>query len=132
MKQPRVVLLILLLWTLAGCQTLGEKQQTNLLVDTLRKYEAALRWGSMQQAQSFASTDIAKFSPTGRSDIRIIHYEVVQGPALVSEVKALQSVLIQYVHETSQSVKELLDQQVWQYDDETEAWTLISPLPEFK
>ena len=132
MISSRVILFSLLLWSLTGCQTLGEKHQADVLLETLRKYEAALRWGSMQQAQSFASADIAKFSPTRRNDIRIIHYEVVQGPAQVSEVKALQTVLIQYVHESSQSVRELLDQQVWQYDAETQTWALQSPLPDFK
>ncbi|MDJ0805208.1 MAG: asparagine synthetase [Gammaproteobacteria bacterium] len=128
----RLALLLLLFWMLSACQTLSEKRQSALLVETLRKYEATLRWGSMQQSQSFASEEIAKFSPTRQKDIRIIHYEVVQGPTQVSEDKALQTVLIQYVHETSQSVRELLDQQVWSYDPETEQWTLQSPLPVFK
>ncbi|MEN8177187.1 MAG: asparagine synthetase [Pseudomonadota bacterium] len=128
----RFVLLSLLLWSLTGCQTLGEKRQAAFLVETLRKYEATLRWGSMQQAQSFASDDVSKFSPTRSKDLRIIHYEVIQGPTQVSEIKALQAVLIQYVHESSQSVRELLDQQIWEYDEETEQWTLQSPLPVFK
>ena len=128
----RLILLALLLWPLAGCQTLGERRQSELLVETLRKYEATLRWGAMQQAQSFASADLGSFSPTGNKDLRILHYEVIQGPTQLSEEKAVQAVLIQYVRESSQSVKELLDQQVWIYDEENETWTRQSPLPAFQ
>ena len=132
MAWMRLAITPLLLFSLTGCQTLSEKRQTALLEDALRQYEAALRWGSMQQAQSFASANVAKFSPAHSEDLRIIHYEVVQGPTQVSDDKALQAVVIQYVHQSNQSVKELLDQQVWHYEVDTAKWTRQSPLPAFQ
>jgi hypothetical protein len=114
---------------LVGCQTLSEKHQASILEDTLRKYEATMRWGSLQNARSFQAEDVL-FSPSANKDLRIIHYEVVQGPTQVSEDKALQTVLIQYVFESRQSVKELVDQQVWQYKEDR--WFLQSPLPVFQ
>lgn len=129
----RLILFALLFGLLSGCQSLSERRQSELLVDTLRKYEATLRWGAMQQAQSFASAeDLSKFSPTRSKDLRIIHYEVIQGPTRLSGDKAVQAVLIQYVRESSQNVRELLDQQVWGYDAQTEHWTRQSPLPVFQ
>ena len=129
----RRILFVLLFGSLAGCQTLSERRQGEMLVDTLRRYEATLRWGAMQQAQSFASAeDLAKLSPTRTKDLRIIHYEVIQGPTRVSEDKAVQAALIQYVRESSQNVRELLDQQVWVYDAQTGHWTRESPLPVFQ
>ncbi len=132
MAMLKIFLLSLMLWSVSGCQTLTEKRQTDVLVETLKQYEATLRWGAIQQAQSFASQDIPTYDPGRNKDLRIIQYEVVQGPTQVSEDKALQSVMIQYVHETSQSVKELFDQQIWTYDEETEKWSLQSPFPAFK
>ena len=132
MKFMKLALLPLLLWSLTGCQTLSEKKQAAVLEETLRKYEATVRWGGMAQARSFASDDIANFSPTRNKDLRITHYEVVQGPTQVSEEKALQTVVIQYVRESSQNVRELMDQQIWQYDAEAEKWSLQSQFPVFK
>ncbi len=128
----KIILLSLLLWSVSGCQTLSEKKQTDVLVETLKRYEATLRWGAIQQAQSFSADDAATYIPGRSKDLRIIQYEVVQGPTQVSEEKALQTVVIQYVHESSQSVRELLDQQIWQYDAEREKWLLQSPFPTFK
>ena len=119
----------LCLWLLVGCQTLSEKHQATVLEETLRKYEATMRWGSIQNARSYRVED-ASFSSPINKELRIIHYEVVQGPTLIGEDKALQTVLIQYVFESSQSVKELVDQQVWQYEDAQ--WMLQSPFPVFK
>lgn len=132
MTLMKLALLPLLLWSLTGCQTLSEKKQTTALEETLRKYEATMRWGALAQARSFALDDSANFSPTRNKDLRIIHYEVVQGPAQVSEEQALQTVLIQYVLESSQNVRELMDQQIWEYDAEAEKWYLQSPFPVFK
>ncbi len=129
---PRYLLLTILLWLMTGCVSLSEKRQSDLLVETLNQYEAAIRWGAMRQAENFATEEVVGFNPVAAKGLRIIHYEVVQGPTLVSENKALQTVLIQYVWESSQTVRELLDQQVWVYDVDVERWNRESPLPAFE
>jgi hypothetical protein len=126
------MLLYLILLHLSGCQTLSEKNQANALEETLDRYEAMLRWGNVDQARLFGLTDTSGTTSSRAKEIRVINYEVIQGPTKVSENQAVQSAVIQYVFKSSQTVRELIDQQIWQYDDESEAWSRQSPFPEFK
>lgn len=128
----KLTLLYLILLHLSGCQTLSEKNQANALEETLDRYEAMLRWGNVDQARLFGLTDASRTTSSRAKEIRVIHYEVIQGPTKVSENQAVQSAVIQYVFKSSQTVRELVDQQIWQYDDESEAWSRQSPFPEFK
>jgi hypothetical protein len=50
----------------------------------------------------------------------------------VEETKAIQTVVIQFVFQESQIVREIVDQQTWEYDPEVERWYLLSPLPRFE
>jgi hypothetical protein len=50
----------------------------------------------------------------------------------VEETKAIQTVVIQFVFQESQIVREIVDQQTWEYDPEAERWYLLSPLPKFE
>lgn len=124
---------ICLLLLLAGCQSLSERRQSVSLQEVLRNYEGVLRWGAIEQAARFFDPeserpDVAKPA----APMRVTHYEVVQGPTKVEDDKAIQTAVIQYVFIESQVVREVVDQQTWQYDRESERWYLISPLPEFK
>ena len=124
---------MLLLLLLSGCQTLPERKQAMVLEDTLRRYEASFRWGAIDQLYHFNRTEqAAQVSGAVPDDLRIVHYEVVQGPTKVSANKALQSVRIQYLRESNQVVRELLDSQTWVYKPETKGWFIESPLPVFK
>lgn len=128
----KLMLLYLILLHLSGCQTLSEKNQANALEETLDRYEAMLRWGNVDQARLFGLADASRTTSSRAKEIRVIHYEVIQGPTKVSENQAVQSAVIQYVFKSSQTVRELVDQQIWQYDDESEVWSRQSPFPEFK
>ncbi|MCU7920138.1 MAG: asparagine synthetase [Candidatus Thiodiazotropha sp. (ex Epidulcina cf. delphinae)] len=129
------VLLILLPMSvlLAACQTLGEHQRAESLEDILRRYEAAIRWSSGRQAHNFLSPELAKSEiPPVQRDVRVTHYEVVQGPTMLGDIRAVQTVVIQYVFQDSQVVREISDQQDWRYDEEAEVWHLHSQVPAFK
>ncbi len=118
---------------LTGCQTLAERQRSSQLQEVLRKYEGVIRWGSIDQARRFFKPGEAEgviAAPT--QAMRVTHYEVVQGPTMVDEDRAIQTAVIQYVFVESQVVRELVDQQTWQYDPGEESWYLVSPVPEFK
>jgi hypothetical protein len=129
----RFLIFISLFALLTACQTLGEHKRTQSLQDTLRSYEASIRWSSGQHVAKFLDpqSDTTE-SHSGASNIRVTGYEVVQGPTMLGENRAVQTALIQYVLQDSQVVKELADQQVWLYDEAQEKWYLNSPAPEFK
>ncbi|MES9992538.1 MAG: asparagine synthetase [Candidatus Thiodiazotropha sp.] len=118
---------------MTACQTLGERQRSQLLEDTLRSYEATLRWSSGLHAAKFTQTQQeVTDTKQQRKDIRITHYEVVQGPTMLGDQRAVQTAVIQYVLQENQVVREITDQQVWLYDETKEKWYLNSQVPEFK
>jgi hypothetical protein len=129
----KTLFLSLLLSLLMGCQTISERKQANALQDVLRNYEAVIRWGSLDQARQFLpqdkQSDAAVQAPR---DLRVTHYEVVQGPSMLGSDRAMQTAVVQYVFEESQVVRELVDRQTWELDPESQSWHLVSPLPEFK
>jgi hypothetical protein len=116
-----------------GCQSLAERQQTTQLQDILRNYEGVIRWGTIDQIRPFyRSEDSEGMLNNPVAKMRVTHYEVVQGPTVIEENRAIQTAVIQYVFVESQVVRELVDQQVWEYEAEDERWYLISPSPDFK
>jgi hypothetical protein len=129
----KLLIIITLVSMLSACKTLGEHKRAQSLQDTLRSYEATVRWSSGQHAVKFQAPDTAttEILP-GRNNIRVTGYEVIQGPTMLGEKRAVQTAVIQYVLQDSQVVKELADQQVWLYDETDEKWYLNSQVPEFK
>jgi hypothetical protein len=124
---------LLLVLLFAGCQTLSERKQSDALQEALRNYEGVIRWGSVDQARRFQRPGaVDEASAQASAATRVTHYEVVQGPAMIDANKAFQTAVIQYVFVDSQVVREVVDQQTWEYDPENERWYLTSPLPRLK
>jgi uncharacterized lipoprotein len=129
----KLLIIISLVSLLTACQSLGERKRAQSLQDTLRSYEATIRWSSGQQTAKFQAPETANTNALPEvKNIRVTSYEVVQGPTMLDEKRAVQVAIIQYVFQDSQVVKELADQQVWLYDEEDEKWYLNSQAPEFK
>ena len=122
-----------LLIALTGCQTLAERKQNTRLENVLKTYEGVIRWGAIDQiGRYYRPESVGTMLRMPEHELRVTHYEVVQGPSSIGKDKVLQTALIQYVFESNQVVKELMDQQIWVYDAQTRIWSLQSPLPEFK
>jgi len=127
------LILALSLGLLMGCQSIGERKQADALQEVLRDYEATIRWGAAAQARDFLAPEQRDaVSVAVPKDLRVTHYEVVQGPTMLDADRAVQTAIVQYVFEDSQVVRELIDRQVWLYDQAAELWHLASPLPEFE
>ncbi|MET0029277.1 MAG: asparagine synthetase [Candidatus Thiodiazotropha sp.] len=127
--------LVSLLIFVTACQTLGEHKRAETLESTLKRYEASVRWTSGSQLHNFLPPDETRNDPVINPDsknIRVTHYEIVQGPSMLGEDRAVQTAVIQYVVQDIQVVRELTDQQDWHYDEEAESWYLYSPIPVFK
>ena len=111
------------------------RQRADSLQETLRSYEATIRWSSGQHAARFrqAQSDTTVTQPDSKPvNIRITHYEVVQGPTMLGDKRAVQTAVIQYVLQDNQIVREITDQQEWLYDEAKEKWFLNSQVPEFR
>lgn len=129
----KLLVIVLLAGLVTACQTLEERQRAQTLQDTLRSYEATLRWSSGQHVAKFRDSeqDDTEIRPEDKN-IRITHYEVVQGPTMLGDKRAIQTAVIQYVLQDRQIVREITDQQFWDYDEAQEKWYLSSQVPVFK
>ena len=123
-----------LLILLTGCKTLLQQDSETTLQNTLKAYEATLRWGYPGQVYNFLQQDLKEKTPIPASlqHIKITGYKVIKQPASVDETRAAQMVIIGYVHQERQIEHSLTDNQLWEYDEENNSWSRINPIPEFK
>ncbi|MCB1761576.1 MAG: hypothetical protein KDI27_00350 [Gammaproteobacteria bacterium] len=127
-------LLALLLLLVGGCQTLESKRSNIELENVLNSYHTTIRWDRPEKAYLFLKP--AHFAgerlPAGLDNVRVTGYEVIQPPAPVSDGVVAQTVRISYVLEDRQIERNLLDQQLWEYQTESRIWYRINPIPAYQ
>ncbi|HNR92287.1 MAG TPA: hypothetical protein PKO41_07670 [Dokdonella sp.] len=111
------------------------KSRDKLLTETLRAYAATIRWGSIEQAESFVNPAWRAEHPL--STLELERYKQVrftaynERPAIpVSDFEVRQSVEIAVVNLHTQEMRTIIDNQVWKFDKKAKAWTLHSGLPD--
>ncbi len=139
MGQTRKLLFPLLatLLLLTGCQSLPSLTQGDderSLQETLRAYEATVRWGYPGQAYNFLRDDLAKetLPPDSLHNIRITGYKVIRSPGKIADGTVAQIAVIGYIFIDRQVEHSITDKQQWEYDKESNSWSRINPIPEFK
>ena len=131
-------LLLLMILAVAGCKmvdTIKEKQLGVELEDHLKGYQAALRWGRIEDAYGFLKPEIARqvVLPKGLENIRVTQYRVIKPPTFGSKTTATQTVAISYILIDRQVEHTLIDNQIWQRESEQAVeWYRVNPIPEFK
>jgi hypothetical protein len=128
----RLLLTALLALTLTGC--MDNQRRDNDLKTTLRKYEATIRWGHIENAYLFRRLEPQEEPeiPEGLENVRVTSYEVVRPPGTPKEDRISQTVQISYLFRDEQVVRTLVDRQTWEYDPEEKRWYLTSAVPEFR
>lgn len=131
----RNVLLLLACLMLAAALPAAAKSREKILVDTLRSYAATIRWGSIEQAESFVAPEWRAAHPLTSLElerfrqVRFTAYN--ERPAVaVDDFEVHQSVEIGVVNQHSQEARTVIDNQVWKYDKKAKAWLLHSGLPD--
>jgi len=138
MRRPFNLLTLLLLATalLAGCGAIEEKRSVIKLQDTLKAYEATVRWGSLRAAYDYLQPEVATANPMpdGLDNIRILSYEILTPAVSISETQVAQRVAIAYLFEDRQVQRTLTDDQIWERSGEGkgEVWHRANPIPDFK
>jgi hypothetical protein len=119
---------------LAGCATAEKDKRQIALQATVSGYESAIRWGYFDTAFGFLHPDLRKGKtlPDSFKDLRLTGYDPIQPPLIQEDDTATQVVVIDYLYEDRQVVKQLTDRQVWAWDPELKSWWLKSGLPAFK
>lgn len=128
----RALWLLLLIALLAACATITRDESLRV---ALYNYSAAVRWNEITQASGFVdpATRAAKPFTTQLHDrwaqVQVSRY--LEGPgSFDAQGRFLQTVQIEIIDRSSQSVRTIVDQQVWRHDPEALTWWLESGLPE--
>lgn len=136
MIKTRYLLLVLTSLLLAACQvpSISERSKDNKLRDTLNSYESVIRWGILEKAYGFLSPELSEEAviPDNLKNFRVTGYERINGPSPLSDDKAAQTVLIEYVLVDRQVLRSLIDKQIWQWAEEEKAWQRANPIPIFE
>ena len=125
----------ILVFLLFGCAGIETGKKMTLFDDTARAYLRTLRWGDYESAYAFKKlpgTDDKMPDFKDLSEVRISGYNVKQ--TILSEDKStiLRIVDFQYYRLSNVTVKNLIDRQKWEYDEEANRWYLTSDMPDFK
>ena len=129
-------ILFVLVLLIFGCAQIQKRDQMLLFDDTSRSYDLAIRWGEFEEAFAFKKLsdkddklpDFAEYR-----QVRVTSYKVKK--TIVDEKsfsKVLRFVDIQYYRMSNVTVKNFIDQQKWEYDEELDRWYLMSDLPVFE
>ena len=111
------------------------KSREKILTETLRTYAATIRWGSIEQAETFVDPEYRTAHPQSQLDldrykqIRITSYED-SAPVPVNDDEVRQTVEIGIVNLHTQEARSIIDRQVWKYDKKGKVWLLSSGLPD--
>ena len=131
----RTASLLLVVLMLGMSATVSAKSREKVLEETLRTYAATIRWGSIEQAESFVDPKYRAAHPLTALDlarykqIRFTAYND-RAPVAISKFEVRQTVEIGLVNVNTQESRTIIDQQVWTYDKEAKAWMLSSGLPD--
>lgn len=130
-KTPFVLLLLLVIMIsmTAGCfATMGKRQK---LEDTLRTYEGAIRWNEFEMANSFGANQNTSPDFSKLQNIRVTAYQVKNSSASEDELKARQTVVVQYYDASSMHQETAVHNQHWRYDENQKRWLVEPNLPDF-
>ncbi|MGB0133026.1 hypothetical protein [Dokdonella sp.] len=111
------------------------KSRDKQLTETLRTYAATIRWGSIEQAESFVSPEYRAAHPLTSLELqRFKHVRITQytdtAPVPVNDDEVRQTVEIGLVNVNTQEARTIVDRQIWIYDKENKVWLLNSGLPD--
>ena len=107
----------------------------NALEPATTAYGRAIRWSDYNLAKAFTvkheTTDQEPSFETFNK-IKVTSYEVVGRDVSEDRFQATQTVEIQYFFKDQLKEKTIIDRQLWEFDEESEAWHLKTGLPRFE
>jgi hypothetical protein len=131
----RLPSVLLVAAALAACATEKMRSKETILDQTLHSYAATIRWGDMTQALSFIDPRVLAEHPPSPLELERFRQVRVTGyseqPVVpVGEDEVRQVVQIELANVNTQTVRSVVDRQVWKYDEATKHWWLTSGLPD--
>jgi hypothetical protein len=120
---------------LGACAGTEIRSRQTLLDETLHSYAATVRWGDIEQVQAFMEPVQRAANPPSAIELARFRQVQVTGyeaqPAVpVSESEVRQVARIDLVNVNTQSLRSVVDHQVWKFDEQSKRWWLVSGLPD--
>ncbi len=131
MKKVTIIILVCVLLSACG----GRMSKKQSLDHTLYQYAKVMRWADFNTAMTFFSPDMETIDKPSNTDIeRLKQFGVssyVASPILPgdNENRINQDVQIKLYNVHTKREKVVIDRQIWEYDDESKRWLLLSGLP---
>ena len=119
----------------AGCATISGHSRMYIFEDTAKAYFIAIRWSDYEAASDFLKDEQrirAMMNIKSLDQIRVADYRVKRSDSSEDKSIVRRIVEIQYFLKDSPVIRTLDDHQIWEYDDKSSRWYLISGLPDFK
>ena len=112
------------------------KSKETVLEETLKLYAATIRWGDdMTQALGFVDPEYLRIHPMSELDlarykqVKVTSYD--DAPAApISETEVRQVVQISFINVNTQTMRTVVDNQVWRFDEKAKRWWLTTGLPD--
>ena len=131
-----VFFLVLLIFGCNGLQLQTDRQKITLFDKTTRAYDLALRWGEFENASTFIRPSDQNNELPDIEDYRDVRISAVKVKNTVIDKESIsiarRVVDIQYYRLSNVTVKNIRNQQVWEYNEEEDRWYLTNGLPVFK
>ena len=130
----RQIFILLLTGTLlAGCAAYSDNKKQTTLGETTLLYEKAIRWGDFAAARRFQHKNAGSPQATvNPGKFKVTLYRQLGSQPLADDNEVMITVKIDYYHSDTLKIYTLMDEQVWKYDREGNAWHIITPLPAFR
>lgn len=133
MPLASILCAILAALLLSGCGAVEKDKRAIGLQAATNGYQSALRWGYYETAYGFVHPDLRKGKPLDAvfDRLRLTGYDIAQPLTMPDKDSATQTVVIEYLYEDRQVVRQLSDRQLWRWDEKLGSWWLHSGLPKF-
>ncbi len=132
MRSTTWVLLAAMALAMAACASATKNESLRV---RLYNYAAAIRWNEIDQAAAYVDPAVLAEKPftaeqRGRwKQVQVSrYYEAPQSTD--GEGRVLQTVQIELIDRSTQTVRTIVDRQRWRYDETAKTWWLESGLPQ--
>lgn len=104
--------------------------------DALEQYEALIRWSEWDGALNYIAPEYLEENPITRLDLdrlrlfKVTAYTIRSTQVYDEGLTMTQAVEIRLFHKSQAVERAIIDQQLWRYDTERQAWLLHSGLPD--
>ena len=130
-KQTVFSLSLLMALLLGGCASTPDELET--LDTTLKNYEKAMLWSEYDYIlTSHKGQEMSQYQHEQLKSIKVTSYEELKSKLMPGGKKFVQLIDMKYYNRSYGVVRSIRVEQEWVYEEERNAWVLLTPFPAFK